>query len=230
MIASRVRELAYPGLDAFARDVQLVFDNCLLYNKPDTSYWKVANRLKGQAEAWIAAARERYEALLAAGQERVHPPFAQRCLDVLGNLGELEGLAIALRAVRPSPPSPVLPVAPGAGTQGGHGEEGSGAAETTQSPPHKRRKSEGSARTEMGVEVESWGPGLRRSARTSLSQRTLGLVFPAILPAMPCEDFADSSGLGALLREMGKVLLPAAEAAVPPRSVGPSPRRPRAAA
>lgn len=36
----------YPNIDAFAEDVRLVFDNCILYNPTESIYSKNAIKLK----------------------------------------------------------------------------------------------------------------------------------------------------------------------------------------
>ncbi len=202
-IAGRVRQLTYPDLAAFGRDVQLVFDNCLLYNKPDTPYWKVASRLKGQSGGWIATARERYEALLTAGQEREQPPFARKQWNVLGNLAELEHLATALHAVRHGPPARKAEA---------EQEPGAASEPPPPPPPHKRRRS--SALLGEGISEFREGPSGRRSARVSLSRRTLASTAPAV-PLLQRVDLEDSPAMQALL----------GGGEGPVRSSAPSPRR-----
>jgi len=44
----------YLTLDAFVRDVQLVFDNCRLYNPENSIYAKNASRLEKVFKEWVA--------------------------------------------------------------------------------------------------------------------------------------------------------------------------------
>ncbi|KAG2437573.1 hypothetical protein HYH02_011214 [Chlamydomonas schloesseri] len=44
----------YATLDIFTADLRRVFDNCRLYNAPDTIYYKLANKLEAQVNTFMA--------------------------------------------------------------------------------------------------------------------------------------------------------------------------------
>lgn len=44
----------YVTLDIFTADLRRVFDNCRLYNAPDTIYYKLANKLEAQVNAFMS--------------------------------------------------------------------------------------------------------------------------------------------------------------------------------
>ncbi|KAG1452636.1 hypothetical protein G6F46_001262 [Rhizopus delemar] len=62
-ISDKIESHAYTGFDQFENDVSLIWKNCMTYNRSDTSYYKLAQRLKRVSVGLIAKAREAYEAL-----------------------------------------------------------------------------------------------------------------------------------------------------------------------
>ncbi|KAJ1978761.1 hypothetical protein H4R35_001777 [Dimargaris xerosporica] len=59
----RLQAFAYRSLEAFEADARLVCANAMLYNKPDTPYYKLATRLQRRLEELMAEARQRYQQL-----------------------------------------------------------------------------------------------------------------------------------------------------------------------
>lgn len=57
-IKEKVDNQEYDSFEAFCADVNLVFSNAMLYNKPDTIFYKTASRLKAAAQAEYAKEME----------------------------------------------------------------------------------------------------------------------------------------------------------------------------
>lgn len=68
-IASKLHAGAYPGIDAFASDVRLVFSNCWLYNANSSPYFKAASDTAYKFER----AYEKSVRMLNAAQEQDSP-------------------------------------------------------------------------------------------------------------------------------------------------------------
>ncbi|KAI9095222.1 hypothetical protein DFS34DRAFT_627114 [Phlyctochytrium arcticum] len=49
-MAQKLEVHAYKDFNSFKTDVELIWQNCKLYNKPDTPYWKFAHKLEKKAE------------------------------------------------------------------------------------------------------------------------------------------------------------------------------------
>ena len=63
-IPDKVHEGKYQSIDDFAADINLVTDNAMLYNKPQTNFWQTASRIKKRAAEHADLLRKEIEAQL----------------------------------------------------------------------------------------------------------------------------------------------------------------------
>ena len=61
-ISDKVHEGKYQSIDDFAADINLVTDNAMLYNKPQTNFWQTASRIKKRAAEHADLLRKEIEA------------------------------------------------------------------------------------------------------------------------------------------------------------------------
>ena len=73
----RVDAQAYPSLDSFEADFNLIVANCLKYNSKDTYFWRAGARLRDQGGAVLRKARRDAQTIgfdLASGMLLPTPP------------------------------------------------------------------------------------------------------------------------------------------------------------
>jgi hypothetical protein len=60
-IHSKIHSLKYSGFEDFKRDVQLIYNNCLGYNRPKTKYYRAGEKIKEAFPALYATVKQHYE-------------------------------------------------------------------------------------------------------------------------------------------------------------------------
>ncbi|KAI9144302.1 hypothetical protein BKA69DRAFT_1056796 [Paraphysoderma sedebokerense] len=62
-VTTKLEQHEYNSLEDFEADLNLIWDNCMKYNLPDTLYYRAALRLKGQSENLMSEVREKITSL-----------------------------------------------------------------------------------------------------------------------------------------------------------------------
>ena len=60
-ISKRIEDNHYTAMEQFERDFNLIIGNCMMYNAPDTIYYRAALKLRDQGRPIVRAARRQVE-------------------------------------------------------------------------------------------------------------------------------------------------------------------------
>ncbi|KAJ3165588.1 nuA3 HAT complex component nto1 [Geranomyces variabilis] len=90
-IARKVENYEYRDLDKFDADVDLIWTNCMIYNKSDTEYYKAASRYQKRANALIAELRTKLAGLPIDPETGVMKIAPDEFISILWAFGWPEG-------------------------------------------------------------------------------------------------------------------------------------------